>query len=149
MTPSEKKLYSFIFKAIKEAVKSEMKGIEDRIVERIQSTNTQPIRESVPETMTTARKAISHGMQMHRQVNRIPEQKQFSKSPILNDLINSTAPVSEQGQIFNEMAQFDQTAHVMPPVTGNEAVDKALAAPFKDYSAFMKKVAERDKTRKG
>ena len=42
MTPSEKKLYSFIFKAIKEAVKSEMKGIEDRIVERIQSTNTQP-----------------------------------------------------------------------------------------------------------
>jgi len=146
MTVDEKKLYKFIYKAIKEVIRAEIKASESRIVEHLLSEGKAK-EPAIKETMSDARKAIQQGMSV---LNGSPSKSTPSTGNVLKDLISSTSPLSEQGSVTSNLSGVEDI-HTMPPTqsTGNDALDAAMAAPFKDYSAFMKKVEERNKTRKG
>ncbi len=145
MSDSEKRMYKFIHKVIKETLKTEIRASEDRIVERIisESNSKRNDRPIVEKTMTAAQRAIQHGMNIH---NKIPTSADPKSNNVLADLINATSPLSEQGSVTGNM---NGDVLTKPIETGNAALDSAVGAQFRDYSAFMKKVDERNETRKG
>lgn len=170
MTAEEKRIYAVIYKAVGDCIKKEMKQMEARIIKNMKGViNESQPAEKLP--LSDAFKGIAQGARLHNEVNQTKttrpapkanKKKAYADNNILNSILNSTEEISGNGTHVPSalgMMNFDiygddEIDGGKPKVdpskinTGNEALDGALGAQFKDYSKFMKKVAERDKTRK-
>jgi len=142
--------------------KSFFNALRKIIREEVQLAVRTEMAKLLTENKNDHKKAIQHGMQLNQLADRSNTvKKNFSKNPMLNDLLNETATIpaeswptmdfrSEMAQAFSGMRQMSDTGipHVAPqtdldgrPVNmNNEQVASAVTAMTKDYSALMKAI---------
>lgn len=130
------------------------------IREEVQTAVRTEVKKLLSENKVNHKKTIDHGLQLERMTKQ-RETRNYSKDPLLNDLLNETAAVpteswptvdfrSEMAHAFGGMRQMMDTGipHVAPqtdhdgrPVNmSNEHVASAVTAMTKDYSALMKAI---------
>jgi hypothetical protein len=129
------------------------------------------VKEILTEQSTNHNKVMSHGMDLSKMAsNPRRKKKQFSKNPMLNDILNETSGIPSDGPIVSqgtsdypsmgtfksEMAEsygmsrqpqsLATTGINGEPVNmNNEGVASTINAMTKDYSGLMKKMKEQDK----
>ena len=139
--------------------KSFVKILRKVIREEVTLAVRRELRSSLNENTTDHNKVINHGLELNKMVNK--KTKKYVKDPMLNDILNSTSPLTENNAMpqmnFNSgmaqsfkgmMSSQPDMPHVAPmtdiqgkPVnTNNENVANVMNAMTKDYSALMKAI---------
>jgi hypothetical protein len=132
------------------------------------------VRQVLNEKTTNHKQVINHGLEMQRiseQPNPRRKKKQYTKNSMLNDLLNETSGIPNDGPIVSQMGamndypsmdfksemadsfgmnrqpqQLATTGINGEPVNmQNEAVAKTVDIMTKDYSGLMKAIDKKNK----
>ena len=142
-----------LFKAIQIVVKEEVKKQTSIIKEEVRKEILAELKKSNVQKPIIEKKAdnpFDRALAMLEE-DREVEQKQYSKNPTLNQILNETAvrpnfsrTDGEWGTIspemigYGDMGMGGQTSKSMP-VTGNDLIDKAIARSAKVLAASKDK----------
>jgi hypothetical protein len=136
--------------------KSFVKLLRKVIREEVTLAVRRELRSNLNETKTDHKKVMKHGLELSKMASKKP--KKYVKDPMLNDILNSTSPLSENStmnynssmaQSFKSMmSEEPDVPHVAPmtDITGkavninDQKVAATVNAMTKDYSALMKAI---------
>lgn len=169
MQIDEKKIYTALYKIVKEVVTNEISLMEARLSRKLDLILLESKGHSTPITennngLEAAKKTLTHGANLHNLMQNIqpkPKErkvkKQFTDNNILNEILNSTNANSGDvyvNPLYNgaglgddiDISNYgDGLTEQAIPETDNELLNSAIKAQTRDYGALMNKLKELDK----